>query len=145
MGMGMDQAVFESVGYSAGCQDCGAQAQWWGVQALVGGRLRWDTECSCPACGSALAVCGGVLPAALRDRMLAECGPARLRVDPSAGRAEVMRVLRAELGVGLDGVRALLGEVLAGTHSGTLPEMELLAGRLRASGIDAVADRVRPS
>lgn len=134
--------VFESIEYSAGCQACGAQAQWWGVQALVNGSLRWDTECSCPACGSAMAVCGGALPAALRSRLLAEHGPARLRVGPSARNAEVMRVLRAELGIGLGEVKALLREVLAGAHSGTLPEMELLAGRLRAAGIDAVADRL---
>lgn len=143
--MGMEQVVVDAVGYSDGCQDCGAQAQWCGVQVLDGGRLRWDTECSCPACGFELAVCGGVLPAAIRDRLLAEHGPARLRVGPGARNAEVMRVLRAVLGVGLDGVGALLGEVLAGTHSGTLPEMELLARRLRASGIDAVAERARPS
>ncbi|MGE7386940.1 hypothetical protein ACQKM2_15805 [Streptomyces sp. NPDC004126] len=54
-----------------------------------------------------------------------------------------MRVLRTELRVGLAEVKTVLGEVLAGTHSGTLPEMELLARRLRAAGIDAVADRPR--
>ncbi|WP_260614115.1 hypothetical protein [Streptomyces sp. WAC07061] len=116
-----------------------------GVQVLMNGRLRWDTECSCPACGSAMAVCGGELPAGLRSRMVAEQGPARLRVGPSARNAVVMRVLRAELGVGVGEVRAVLSGVLAGTHSGTLPEMELLARGLRASGVGAVAERVRPS
>ncbi|MFE2138472.1 hypothetical protein ACFW9X_35750 [Streptomyces sp. NPDC059466] len=48
-----------------------------------------------------------------------------------------MRVLRAELGIGLDGVRAVLEQVLTGQYSGTLPEMELLARKLRASGIGA--------
>ncbi|MCX5611595.1 hypothetical protein OHB39_29165 [Streptomyces sp. NBC_00047] len=52
-----------------------------------------------------------------------------------------MRVLRAELGIGLDGVKAVLEQVLSGQYSGTLPEMELLARKLRASGIDAVASR----
>ncbi|RST08789.1 MULTISPECIES: hypothetical protein [Streptomyces] len=139
--MGTNRAVFESVAYSARCQDCGGRAQWWGVQVLEGGRLRWDTECSCTACGFTLAVCGGELPAGLRSRMLAEHGSARLRVEASAPNAVVMRVLRAVLGVGLGEVRAVLSGVLAGTHSGTLPEMELLARRLRAAGIDAVAGR----
>ncbi|MEU0989927.1 hypothetical protein [Streptomyces sp. NPDC005953] len=58
-----------------------------------------------------------------------------------ASNATVMRVLRAELGIGLDGVKAVLGQVLSGQYSGTLPEMELLARKLRASGIDAVASR----
>ncbi|MFF5705590.1 hypothetical protein ACFY7H_24330 [Streptomyces sp. NPDC012794] len=138
----MDQMVFESIRYSAACQDCGGEAEWRGVQALVSGSLRWDTECSCRSCGSALAVCGGELPAGLRSRLLSEHGPARLRVDPTARSAAVMRVLRAELGIGLAEVRSVLGEVVAGSHSGTLPEMELLARRLRASGIDAVAGRL---
>ncbi|MEU9947547.1 hypothetical protein [Streptomyces sp. NPDC047939] len=52
-----------------------------------------------------------------------------------------MRVLRAELGIGLDGVRAVLEQVLAGQYSGNLPEMELLARKLRASGLEAAAAR----
>ncbi|MFD5425605.1 hypothetical protein [Streptomyces sp. NPDC127084] len=57
--------------------------------------------------------------------------------------ATVMRVLRAELGIGLDGVKAVLEQVLSGQYSGTLPEMELLARKLRASGIDAVVQPPR--
>ncbi|WP_411105051.1 hypothetical protein [Streptomyces sp. cmx-4-9] len=52
-----------------------------------------------------------------------------------------MRVLRAELGIGLDEVKTLLREVLAGDHSGTMPEMEFLARKLRKAGVDAVAAR----
>lgn len=133
--------VIDSVRYSAGCQDCGAELECWGVQALVNGSLRWDTESVCPACGSALFACDGDLPAELRDRLLAECGSAHLRVAPSARNAAIMRVLRAELGVGLADVKSLLSEVVAGAHSGTMPEMEFLARKLRASGIDAVAAR----
>ncbi|WP_329122142.1 hypothetical protein [Streptomyces sp. NBC_01465] len=51
-------------------------------------------------------------------------------------RSAVMLVLRAALGVGLGEARALLGEVLAGDHSGTVPEMEFLARKLRAAGIE---------
>ncbi|GAA0274878.1 hypothetical protein GCM10010302_10630 [Streptomyces polychromogenes] len=137
----MDQTVFESIRYSAGCQDCGAELDCWGVQALTNGSLRWDTESSCPACGSAVAACGGDLPAELRARMLFEHGPARLQVDPSARNAVVMRALRSGHGLSLGEVKSLLGEVLAGTHSGTMPEMELLARKMRALGVDAVATR----
>ncbi|MEW1860620.1 hypothetical protein AB0399_09580 [Streptomyces sp. NPDC088194] len=135
----MEQPVFASIRYSAACQDCGAELECWGVQALVNGSLRWDTESRCPACGFAVAACGGDLPAELRDRLLSERGPALLQVVPSARNAVIMRVLRAELGLDLVSVRSVLNEVVTGAYSGTLPEMELLAGRLRASGIDAVA------
>ncbi|WP_326675196.1 hypothetical protein [Streptomyces sp. NBC_01237] len=137
----MEQTVFESIGYSAECQDCGEELECWGVQALVDGFLRWDTESMCSACGFAVAACGGDLPAELRGRLLSERGPARLGVDPSARNAAIMRVLRAALGLGLADVRSVLNEVLEGAHSGTMPEMEFLARRLRASGIDAVAAR----
>ncbi|MFC9293962.1 hypothetical protein ACFTWH_03430 [Streptomyces sp. NPDC057011] len=137
----MEQLVFESIGYSAGCQDCGAELECRGVQALVNRSLRWDTESSCQACGFALAACGGDLPAELRERMLAERGPARLQVDPSAPNAAIMRVLRAALGIGLADVKPVLSAVVAGAHSGTMPEMEFLARELRAYGIDAVAAR----
>ncbi|MEU7068123.1 hypothetical protein [Streptomyces sp. NPDC046161] len=133
--------VVESIRYSAVCQGCGAEAEWCGVQALVGDVLRWDVESTCPACGFALAVCGGALPEEMRGRLLSEHGRARLRVAPPPKNAAIMRVLRAELGIGLDGVRAVLDQVLTGQYSGTLPEMELLARKLRASGIEAAASR----
>lgn len=110
-------------------------------------RRWWARHCggmlltTCPACGFALTVCGGDLPEELRGRLLSEHGRARSRVAPPTRNAAIMRVLRAELGIGLDGVRAVLEQVLTGQYSGTLPEMELLARKLRASGIEAAASR----
>ncbi|MBZ4323586.1 hypothetical protein [Streptomyces huiliensis] len=132
--------VSATVTYRAPCRDCGAEAECHGVQALVDGRLRWDVETACAACGAALAVCGAALPPERREQLLAEHGPATLRVlTPPPTGVPVMRVLRAALGVGPASARTLSRRVLAGGCSGTLPEMELLAGKLRASGIDAVA------
>jgi hypothetical protein len=138
----MEKSILvESIRHSAVCQECGAEAEWCGVQALVGEALRWDVETTCPACGFALAVCGGDLPEQLRGRLLSE-RRARLQVAPPTRNAAIMRVLRVELGIGLDGVRAVLEQVLTGQYSGTLPEMELLARKLRASGIEAAASRM---
>ncbi|MFC9227411.1 hypothetical protein ACFTZI_00180 [Streptomyces decoyicus] len=87
--------------------------------------------------------CGQVLPARLRARLLAEHGPATLHVpNASVERVTVMRVLRAALGVGLTEAKAVAGQALAGVFSGTLPEIEYLARKLRGAGVDAVA--VRP-
>ncbi|MFE1345650.1 hypothetical protein [Streptomyces sp. NPDC058757] len=133
--------MVESIRYSAVCQGCGAEVEWCGVQALVGEALRWDVETTCPACGFALAVCGGDLPEELRGQLLSEHGRARLRVAPPTRNTVIMRVLRAELGIGPDAVRAVLEKVLTGQYSGTLPEMEHLARKLRASGIEAAASR----
>ncbi|MFE9539658.1 hypothetical protein [Streptomyces sp. NPDC006691] len=139
----MEESILvESIRYLAVCQGCGAEAEWCGVQALVYEELRWDVETTCPTCGFALAICGGDLSEELRGRLLSENGRARLQVAPPKTNAVIMRVLRAELGIGLDSVRAVLDQVLTGQYSGTLPEMELLARKLRASGIEAAA--VRP-
>ncbi|MFH9727860.1 hypothetical protein ACH4M4_33575 [Streptomyces sp. NPDC017254] len=138
----MEKSILvESIRYSAVCQGCGAEAEWCGVQALVGEALRWDVESACPTCGSALAVCGGGLPEELRGQLLSEHGRARLQVAPPTRNAAIMRVLRVELGIGLDGIRSVLDQVLTGQYSGTLPEMELLARKLRSSGIEATASR----
>ncbi|MEI5136931.1 hypothetical protein RB199_37905 [Streptomyces libani] len=56
-------------------------------------------------------------------------------------RVTVMRVLRAELGLGLTEVKSVAGQVLEGAYSGTLPEVEYLARKLRGAGVDAVAAR----
>ncbi|MER6347411.1 hypothetical protein ACWC10_34900 [Streptomyces sp. NPDC001595] len=140
----MDQPVYASVGYSAECRDCGDETECRGVQALTDGRLRWDVESACSACGSAAAVCGGDLPAELRERILLVHGPATLRIEgPAVDRVTVMRVLRAELGLDLASAKAVLRQVLDGEHSGTRPEMERPARALRRSGVAAVAARLR--
>ncbi|MFD5515414.1 hypothetical protein [Streptomyces sp. NPDC127066] len=74
--------------------------------------------------------------------MLSEHGLARLQVSsPPAKSVAIMLVLRAELGIGLMDAKAVLRRVLDGDCSGTLPEMERLARRLRESGIAATATR----
>ncbi|WP_331729678.1 hypothetical protein [Streptomyces platensis] len=138
----MEEPVVESVRYSASCEGCGARLDCWGVQGLIAGSLRWDVESVCSACGQVTAGCGQELPARLRDRLLADHGPTTLHVTaPSVERVIVMRVLRAQLGIGLTDAKAVLGEVLAGGYSGTLPEIEYLARELRGAGVDAVAAR----
>ncbi|MEU4087753.1 hypothetical protein [Streptomyces aureus] len=82
------------------------------------------------------------MPTERREQMLAEHGPARLEVSsPPTQSVAIMRVLRSELGVDLAGAKVLVRRVLNGDYSGTLPEMERLARKLRASGISAVATR----
>ncbi|MFI6011279.1 hypothetical protein ACIBAG_21080 [Streptomyces sp. NPDC051243] len=124
---------------SVPCPDCGAAADWAGVQALLGESLRWDVELTCAGCGFAVAECGGAPSEEMRRRLIAEHGRAVLLVRRPVANASVMRVLRAQLGVGLAEAKTLLGRVLAAQYSGTLPEMELLARGLRAAGVDAVA------
>ncbi|MER5914047.1 hypothetical protein ABT124_27095 [Streptomyces sp. NPDC001982] len=124
---------------SVPCPDCGAPARWHGLQALVGDSLRWDTETVCPECGAAVAVCGREVPDDVRPRLLIEHGAAVLRLEPPVDRVAVMRVLRRELDLGPAQVGSVLERVLTAGYEGTLPEIELLARRLRDVGVGAAA------
>ncbi|NUO43372.1 MAG: hypothetical protein HOV82_15185 [Streptomyces sp.] len=107
-----------------------------GVQALVGDALRWDVEVGCGSCGFAVAECGGGLSDDVRALLLAEHGGAVLRFPVPPRRVVVLRVLRKSAGVGIAEAKELLERILAGEYVGTGPEMELLARRLRAFGVE---------
>jgi hypothetical protein len=138
----MEMMVTESVGWAASCPECGAGMECWGVQALVGDRLRWDVESACSGCGFAVAECGAEgPPAERREQLLLERGATLLQVtDTRAGvRVGVMRVVRVELGLDLGSAQVVAQRVLDGVYAGSRPEIERLARRLRASGIAADA------
>ncbi|MFG3257000.1 hypothetical protein [Streptomyces sp. NPDC048172] len=77
----------------------------------------------------------------LRERLLIEHGPVTLRIGLPVNNTVLLRVLRTELGLSLVEIKSARERVLAGGYSGTLPEIEHLARRLRAAGIDATASR----
>ncbi|WP_345349163.1 hypothetical protein [Actinoallomurus liliacearum] len=135
--------IYESVEYPSACEACGAVTECSGAQVLLDDGLRWDVASSCPGCGQAFIACGRAdIPADLRDRLLTEHGPTRLEiVDRSANSALLMKALRAELAGGLHQAKEMLQRVRAGGHTGTLPEVELLARRLCEAGIQARAGR----
>lgn len=132
-------SVYASLRRTAPCPECRSPADWVGVQALVGDSLRWDVEVTCRACRFAVADCGGELSEDVRGQLLAEHGAAVLRLRPPAHRVAVLRVLRAALRLELGAAKDVLEQVWGGTYTGTPPEMELLARRLREAGVDAVA------
>ncbi|TYB56648.1 hypothetical protein FXF51_43135 [Nonomuraea sp. PA05] len=104
------------------------------------GRLCWDTGFSCESCGDG--GCedfgSGETPGYIRDALLAEHGPSRLRLaGPVAGMVPVLKVLREELRVSLPQARELAGELAGPGLTGTSAEMEYLNLRLRRRGIAA--------
>ncbi|MEU8620744.1 hypothetical protein [Streptomyces sp. NPDC048623] len=114
-----------------------------GTQSLLHDRLRWDVESSCAACGYAVAVCDhGPPPPERRAQILAEHGLAELHLSGTRDSGVVvMRVLRAALGLSLAEARDTARRVGEGGWTGTRPEAERLARRLRAAGVPA---EVRP-
>ncbi|MEU5885930.1 hypothetical protein ABZ835_03715 [Streptomyces sp. NPDC047461] len=135
----MSVSMYASLRRTTPCPECRSPADWVGVQALVGDSLRWDVEVTCRACRFAVADCGGELSEDVREQLLAEHGAAVLRLRAPAHRVTVLRVLRAALRLELGAAKDVLERVWGGTYTGTPPEMELLARRLREAGVDAVA------
>ncbi|MFE4654448.1 hypothetical protein [Streptomyces sp. NPDC056707] len=135
--------VGESVRYPSECEDCGALAECDGGEGLVDGQVHWDITRRCAVCGMYVIACGrSDVPGDLRERLLAEHGPARLQLwDPSASAVALMKVLRAELGLDLIQAKAMVQRVRAGAQTGTLTEMEFLAHRLRQAGVQATTER----
>lgn len=133
--------LIASVRYPAQCSGCGSGLECVGVQALVGQSLEWDIGYHCSGCGDALYECGpggSSVPDDLRRRLLAEHGEARLMLsDPLASSVAVMKVLRAELGGDVARTKRTLQQIRTGMFAGTMPEMTLLAHRLRAAGVEA--------
>ncbi|MBT2895426.1 hypothetical protein [Streptomyces sp. McG3] len=131
-----------TVHWPATCDACGAATRCSGTQAVVDGRLHWDEEHLCSRCGAMTLVCDGTLPEPLRGRILAEHGSYHVAVsDLPVRRLPALRVLRSDGSRTLPEARAMLELILGGGHHGTEPEIELLAGKLRAAGIHAVTVR----
>ncbi len=136
-------AASESVRYPSDCETCGAVAECDAGEGLVDGEVRWDIAKSCAACGMYVIACGrSDVPGDLRERLLSEHGPTRLRLcDPSSSAVVLMRVIRVELGLDLIQAKAMAQRVRAGTQTGTLTEMTVLAHRLRQAGVQATTER----
>jgi hypothetical protein len=116
------------------CEACGGVLIRDTGQFIDRGRLWWGTEGTCQTCP--VAWCeqdsGGAAPEGIRQALLTEHGPARLRlIEPEASRVAVLRVLREVHELSLAQVRAMAQELRTTGLVGTLVEMELMAARLR--------------
>ncbi|GAA4880275.1 hypothetical protein [Kitasatospora terrestris] len=131
------------VEWTEACERCGAAMRCEGGQALVRDRLEWGIEYRC-ACGAATMVCGdgfGEEPPGLRARLLAEGGRGRLLLA-GGSRVAALAEVRTLFGLGLGAAGAALTALVAGTYGATVPEVALLARRLRGRGVEAEVEAV---
>ncbi len=122
------------------CEACGGVLILDTGQFIERGRLRWGTEGNCQSCP--VAWCeqgsGDVTPQEIRQALLAEHGPARLRLtEPEASAVPVLRALRDVHGLSLARARAMTQELKSNGLTGTLVEMELVAARLRHYSVES--------
>ncbi|MFB7569535.1 hypothetical protein [Streptomyces sp. NPDC056165] len=110
--------VGELVRCPSACENCGALTECEGGEGLVDGQVHWDITRRCAVCGACVVVCGrSDVPGDLRERLLTEHGPARLQLlDSSTSVVVLMKVMRAELGLDLIQVKAMVQRVRAGSR-----------------------------
>jgi hypothetical protein len=135
--------ISQGVDITTRCEACGGELVLHTGQHVDGGRLWWGTEGWCRSCP--VAWCeqdhGAVTPEEIRQALLAEHGPARLRLaEPGAGALPLLRALREVHELSLGQARAMADELAATGLAGTFVEMELVAARLRHHGVGVLVE-----
>ncbi|MET8124504.1 hypothetical protein ABZV67_05620 [Streptomyces sp. NPDC005065] len=107
-------------------------------QYIDDGQLWWGTEGACTACpnGWCEQDKGGATPEEIRNALLVEHGPARLRLaGDESSLVAVLRVLREILGLPLGQARVMASALQETGLVGTLVEMELIADGLQRRSV----------
>ncbi|MFI1658312.1 hypothetical protein ACH4ZU_25875 [Streptomyces sp. NPDC020472] len=135
--------ITQGVKVATQCDACGGVLTRDIGQFIDRGRLWWGSEGACQSC--AVAWCeqdsGGETPEEVRQALLSEHGPARLRLmAPEASPVAVLRALREAHGLTLTQAKALAGELKTTGLVGTLVEMEFIAARLRQHSVRAAVE-----
>jgi hypothetical protein len=129
--------ITQGVKITTRCNDCGGVLTRDIGQFIERGQVRWGTEGRCRTCPNAWCEqgTGATTPEEIRQALLAEYGPARLRlVGPEQSIVPVLRALRELHRLSLTQARAMAHELGTTGLTGTLVEMEFAAaGLLRRS------------
>lgn len=136
--------ITQGVRLTGRCSACGGTTVCDVGQFFERGRLRWGSEGRCEGCahGWCEMDTGPVTPEHIRQALLREHGPARLRLaaDPPS-LVPVLKALRdADDGLSLGEARARAARLLAGGLLGTLVEMEVLALHLRGRAVPVAVE-----
>lgn len=134
--------ISETGTYSEPCGRCGEQADCSASEALINNRPRWDTECTCPACGKVWHAGGpGPSPSHVRRAIIEDNGISVLRVpDPDESTTTIMKVLRDFDRISLSEAKRAVETLRTNGRPGTLVEVTKLASHLKAEGIETVIE-----
>lgn len=135
--------ITQGVKITTRCEACGGVLILDTGQFIERGRLWWGTEGACQSCP--VAWCeqdfGDATPEAIRQALLAEHGPARLRLlEAEARPVRVLRALREVHGLSLAQARGRADELKTAGLLGTFVEIELAASRLRHHSVGVTVE-----
>ena len=118
------------------CPGCGSAGTGWAVQLTRDGRLRWEVEWACDACGIAHDGGWGAAPAEVRGQILAQHGPCCVRLTGEENRgAAVMKALRRAFDLSVPQAQEAARRLKQSGHQGTYVEVRFLAELMRSEGI----------
>jgi hypothetical protein len=139
--------ITQGVKVAAPCEGCGGVLTRDVGQYIDHEKLWWGTEAACGTCpiGWCEQDTGGATPEEIRNALLAEHGPARLRLaDDEPNLVPVLRALREVLHLSLRQARATACTLKETGLVGTLVEIEFIAAGLQrravATTIETPAD-----
>jgi ribosomal protein L7/L12 len=135
--------ITQGVKIATRCDACGGVLTRDIGQFIDRGCLWWGTEGACQSC--TVAWCeqdsGSETPEEIRQALLSEHGPARLRlIGPETSQVAVLRALREVRGLTIMQAKALADELKSTGLVGTLVEMELMAAQLRQRSVRAAVE-----
>ncbi|MGW1093994.1 hypothetical protein ACWD4L_49665 [Streptomyces sp. NPDC002596] len=136
--------ITQGVKVTAQCDACGGVLIRDVGQYIDQGQLWWGTEGACTACpnGWCEQDTDGATPEEIRNALLAEHGPARLRLaDDEMSLVPVLRVLREMLHLSLGQARVMASALQETGLVGTLVEMEFIADGLQRRSVATKIER----
>lgn len=123
---------------SGPCQECGDPCTGWAVQLTRNGRLRWEIEWACDACGISHHGAWGAAPDEVRGTILAQHGPRCLRLVDGANRpGAILKAFRSAFDLSIREVQASAHKLKQCGYEGTYVETQLLSQLLREGGISS--------
>jgi len=121
---------------SGRCGDCGDPCTGWAVQLTRGGRLRWEIEWACDACGISHHGAWGPAPAEVRSEILAQHGPYCVKLTGREYRGGgILKAFRDAFDLSIREAQESSRKLKRCGYEGTFVEVCFLSDLLRKEGI----------
>lgn len=123
---------------SGQCQGCGDPCTGWAVQLTKNGRLRWEVEWACDACGISHHGAWGPAPAEVRSEILAQHGPYCVKLTSEGYRSGgILKAFRSAFSLSIRESQESARQLKQSGYQGTYVEVKFLSELLRGEGLSS--------
>lgn len=121
---------------SGPCDGCGGPCTGWAVQLTKGGRLRWEVEWACDACGISHHGAWGTAPVEVRSEILAQHGPYCVKLTDREYRGGgILKAFRGVFDLSIREAQESSQKLKQRGYEGTYVEAHFLSELLRKEGV----------